>query len=227
MKIEAGEQARKTMIRIYLVHEMELINNVICTALESQTDIKVVGSTTSVSQAHQDIKNGAVDVVLASNRLPEQGPIRLLRKLREDSLDINLIVIGMTETRQQVLHFLEQGASGYVTKDSTIDDMVAAIRLANQGKVEVPPEINTAIIHRLREYSRIFMRLETSVLESAQLTDRELEVLDLLGQNYTNTQIADTLVIQVGTVKNHVHSILSKLNVSSRREAAHYLALLD
>lgn len=206
---------------------MELMNNILATAIKSQADIEVVGSATCVSQAYDEIKQGEIDVILVSNHLPDQGPIRLLKNLREVCPDINLIVIGMTESRQQVLHYLEMGASGYVTRDSTVEDMIAAIRLAKQGKVEVPPEINFAIIDRLREYARIFMSLEASVAKNAQLTDRELEVLELLGQNFTNHQIAEALVIQVGTVKNHVHSILTKLNVSSRREAANYLVLLD
>lgn len=72
----------------------------------------------------------------------------------------------------------------------------------------------------------MFADLETGVIESADLTSREVEVLELLGQNLTNQEIAERLVIEVGTVKNHVHSILNKLDVSTRDEAATYLALI-
>jgi DNA-binding NarL/FixJ family response regulator len=72
----------------------------------------------------------------------------------------------------------------------------------------------------------MFADLETGIVENAGLTPRELEVLELLGQNLTNQEIAEHLVIEVGTVKNHVHSILDKLNVNTRDEAATYLALI-
>ncbi len=122
------------MIRVFIVHEMELINNVIATAIESRSDIEVIGSATGVYQTCQAIEGQDIDVILASIRLPDPGAIPLLKLLREENPDINLIVLGMTETRQQVLHFLEKGASGYITGDSTIEDMIAAIRLAYQAR---------------------------------------------------------------------------------------------
>ena len=79
----------------------------------------------------------------------------------------------------------------------------------------------------VKRYQGMFADLEIGVVESADLTPRELEVLELLGQNMTNHEIAEHLVIEVGTVKNHVHSILNKLNVNTRSEAAAYLALIN
>jgi DNA-binding NarL/FixJ family response regulator len=76
-------------------------------------------------------------------------------------------------------------------------------------------------------YAQLFLEIETGVHDSANLTPREREILDLIAQGLTNQQIADRLVIEVGTVKNHVHSILQKLDVSSREDAAAYLAFLD
>ena len=81
-------------------------------------------------------------------------------------------------------------------------------------------------MERLSEYAQMFANLETGIIEEAGLTPRELAVLKLLGENYTNQQISEELIIEVGTVKNHVHSILSKLNVNTRDEAATYLALI-
>ena len=214
------------MIHVFLVHEMALMNNVLSSALEDQADIRVVGSATTVEDALEKIQYEAVDVILASSGLPNQGSIQLIEKVREENPKVELVVIGVMETRERVLHYVEAGASGYVSKDSTIEEMIEAIKLADQDKAVVPPEIAGALMDRLSEYAQIFADLEMGVIESAGLTDRELEVLDLLGKNLTNNQIASELVIEVGTVKNHVHSILSKLNVTSRSEAATYLALI-
>lgn len=214
------------MIRVFLLHEMRLMCNVLASALEDESDIEIVGSATSFDDALEIIAHTDVDVILTSSKLPDQGSIRLIHKVQEINSSIDLIVIGLTETRERVLHYVEAGASGYVSKDSSIGDMISAIRLAQQGKAAVPPAITAALIERLTEYAQIFADLEMGVVESAGLTERELEVLGLLGKNMTNSEIADELVIEVGTVKNHVHSILNKLNVSSRSEAATYLALI-
>jgi DNA-binding NarL/FixJ family response regulator len=214
------------MIHVFLVHEIPLMSNVLASALEDESDIQIVGSTTSVEAAIEKIKNEDVDVILASSRLPDQGSIRLINQMNEIDPSLDLVVIGVTENRQKVLNYVEAGASGYVSRESTIEDMIDAIRLAQQGKAIVPPHITAALMERLSEYAQIFSDLEMGVIESAGLTNRELEVLDLLGKNMTNKEIAEELVIELGTVKNHVHNILKKLNVTSRTEAATYLALI-
>lgn len=214
------------MINVFLVHEMLLMTSVLSSTLEDEPDINIVGSATTVEDAIDKIKHKEVDVILASSKLPGQGSIQLISQINKDDPQVDLVVIGVTETREKVLHYVEAGASAYVGENSTIDDMVTAIRMAKEGKADVPPDITAALMERLAEYAQIFSDLEIGVIESAGLTDRELEVLELLGKNMTNYEIADKLVIEVGTVKNHVHNILNKLNVTSRNEAATYLALI-
>jgi DNA-binding NarL/FixJ family response regulator len=214
------------MINILLVNETRLMCNVLASALEDAEDIQVIGCTTTVEEAFGKIKLDGVDVVLASTRLPDQGTFKLLELIREEEPSIDLVVIGVTETKERILQYVEAGASGFVAKNSTLEEMLKAIRLAHQGKAIIPPSITAALMERLAEYAEIFSDLEMGVIDSAGLTDRELEVLELLGKNKTNSEIAEELFIEVGTVKNHVHSILNKLNVSSRSEAATYLALI-
>ena len=214
------------MINVFLVHEMPLMSSVLSSTLEDEQDINVVGTAKTADEAIEKIKQADVDVILASSHLPDQGSIRMITQINEQNPEVDLVVIGVTETRQKVLHYVEAGASAYVGEDSTIEDMISAIRMAEQGKAIVPPDITSALMDRLAEYAQIFSDLEIGVIESAGLTDRELEVLELLGKNMTNYEIAEALVIEVGTVKNHVHNILNKLNVTSRNEAATYLALI-
>jgi two-component system NarL family response regulator len=214
------------MIRVFIVHEMPLMTNIVSSALEDEPDIKITGCATTVEEAIENIEQNDIDVILASSHLPDQGSIRLIHKMNEIDPSLDLVVVGVTETKERVLHYVEAGASGYVTRDSTIEDMVSSIRLAQQDKAVAPPEITAALMDRLSEYAQLFSDLEMGVIESAGLTERELEVLALLGKNMTNKEIADELFIEVGTVKNHVHNILNKLNVTSRSEAATYLALI-
>jgi DNA-binding NarL/FixJ family response regulator len=214
------------MIHVLLVNEIRLMCNVLNAALEDEPDIKVVGCATSYNEALEILNRSDVDVVLVSTRLPDRGALRLTETITSDQPTTDVVVLGVTEKKERVLQYVEAGAVGYILKDDTVDDMVAAIQAAQQGKALVSPEIAGALMERVSELASMFADLETGVIESAGLTTRELEVLELLGQNMTNQEIADQLVIEVGTVKNHVHSILSKLNVNTRDEAATYLALI-
>lgn len=214
------------MINILLVNEMRLLCNVLSAALEDESDICVVGCATTVQDALEKVRQLEIDIVLVSTRLPENGAMRLLESLTTADPAIDVLVLGVTEKKERVLRFVEAGASGYVTKDSSVDDLVNTIQATHQGKALASPQITAALMDRLSTYAQIFADLETGVVSEANLTSREMDVLELLGKNLSNQEIADELVIEVGTVKNHVHSILSKLNVSTREEAATYLALI-
>jgi DNA-binding NarL/FixJ family response regulator len=101
-----------------------------------------------------------------------------------------------------------------------------AVRLAQRGEAQISTKVAAAILERLSKMTRVFSRVDTFILENNRLTQRELEVLGFISQGFTNQEIASQLVVEVGTVKNHVHSIIKKLNVSNREEAATYLALM-
>lgn len=214
------------MIQVLLVNEIRLMCNVLTAALKDEPNIRVVGCATSVDEAILRLEREQVDVVLISTRLPDQGAIRLTRIVTDIQPDIDVLVLGVTENKDHVLQYVEAGADGYILKDDTVEDLVEAIHAAQEGKALVSPKIAGALMERVSELADMFANLETGVVENAGLTARELEVLELLGKNMTNQEIADELVIEVGTVKNHVHSILNKLDVNSRNQAATYLALI-
>lgn len=138
-----------------------------------------------------------------------------------------ILVIGLRESEQAILKYVEAGVDGYVLRDNSVDTLLQKIRAAAQGRALVSPDIAHAIMSRLTELAQLFSRVETALDDPVELTPREQEVLDLVGEGLTNRQIADRLYIEVGTVKNHVHNILQKLEVSSREDAAAYLALIE
>ena len=151
------------MINVFLVHEMPLMSSVLASTLEDEPDINVVGYATTAVEAIEKIVQEEVDVILTSSRLPDRGSIRLLKQINEKDPSLDLIVIGVTETREKVLHYIEVGASAYVGEDSTIEEMLSAIRMAEEGKALVPPEITAALMDRLAEYAQIFSDLEIGV----------------------------------------------------------------
>jgi two-component system NarL family response regulator len=213
-------------IRILLVNEFRLIGNVIVAALEDETDIHVVGCVTTPKEALEIVQENDVDVALVSTRLSEEGAINLTRAITDFAPSTKVLALGLTEEKQRVLRYVEAGATGYILKDDSLDDLIETVRAAQEGKVFVSPQIAAAMMERLSDLAQIFSSVENNVADTPGLTSRELEVLELIGKDFTNQKIADHLVIEIGTVNNHVHSILDKLNVGSRGEAAAYLAFI-
>jgi len=213
-------------INLLLVNETRLMGNVIAAALEGEPDINIVGCVISMEDAMKIVRENEVDVALVSTRLPDLGALKLTNAITDLKPSTKVLALGLTEEKQHVLRYVEAGATGYVLKDDSLEDLIETIRAAQDGKVFVSPQIAAAIMERLSGLARIFSNVENNITNTTDLTARELEVLKLISEGRTNQQIAEQLVIEIGTVKNHVHNILDKLNVSSRRKAAAYLALI-
>jgi len=219
-------EQHRDRINLLLVNETRLMGNVIAAALEGEPDINIVGCVISMEDAMKIVRENEVDVALVSTRLPDLGALKLTNAITDLKPSTKVLALGLTEEKQHVLRYVEAGATGYVLKDDSLEDLIETIRAAQDGKVFVSPQIAAAIMERLSGLARIFSDVENNITNTTDLTARELEVLKLISEGRTNQQIAEQLVIEIGTVKNHVHNILDKLNVSSRREAAAYLALI-
>jgi two-component system, NarL family, nitrate/nitrite response regulator NarL len=213
-------------INVLLVHEIRLMCNIIAAALDDEPDIKVVGSATTIEEVLNLIDNNEVDVALVSTHLPDHGALKLTAEISKRAPSTKVLALGLSENKERVLRYVEAGAAGYVLQDDSLQDMIETVRAAQQGKVSVSPEIAAAMMKRLSDLAQMFADVDSRIADNAGLTERELEVLKLIGEGLTNKGISQQLVIELGTVKNHVHSILEKLDVSNRGEAAAYLAFI-
>jgi DNA-binding NarL/FixJ family response regulator len=212
------------MIRVLIVNSSRLMCNVLASTLEDEPDITVVGCATTadeaLAQAHQ------CDVMILSPRLPPEGSaLELTRGVSGMDASAKVLVMGLTESKEQVLKYVEAGAVGYLLQDDSVDDLLEHVRAAYRDRALVSPEIAAALMTRIAELTQLVSDAQPEVQELADLTPREREILDLIGQGLSNQEIASRLVIEVGTVKNHVHSVLQKLNVSSRQDAAAFVTL--
>jgi DNA-binding NarL/FixJ family response regulator len=199
-------------------------------ALEGEPDIQIVGSATTVDGALELAQSGNCDVVLVRNNLPNEGALELVQALRDATSSVKVLITGVAEQEEVILRFIEAGAVGYVLSNETVTRLVEKIYAAHQGEALVSPEIAGALISRIAELTEVhpIPEYRYRLDQVADLTPREQEVLDLIGEGLSNQEIADCLVIEVGTVKNHVHSILQKLDVGDRDDAAtHWQAIQD
>lgn len=210
------------MIRVLLINEIPLTCNVITAVLDAEPDMTVVGCATTASEALAQAND--CDVTLISTNMGNPGSLELVRRLKEAVPSAKVLVLGLTESEEQILPFVQAGAAGYILPEDSVDDLIARIRMASEGQALISPRIATALMTRLNQWAQRIR--DTAGTDNVYLTPREWEVLELIQQGHTNHEIAAGLDIEVGTVKNHVHNILRKLDVTSREDAAAYAALL-
>jgi DNA-binding NarL/FixJ family response regulator len=210
------------MIRVLLVSEIQLTCNVITAVLEDEEDMAVIGCSTTANGALARAHD--CDIVLVSTNLGNPGSLELVRQLKERAPEVKALMLGLTESEEQVLPYIQAGAAGYVLPEDSVEDLIARIRIAYEDRALISPKIAAALMTRLNEWAQRVQ--DGTVGTSVDLTPREWQVLKLIQQGYTNQEIAEELVIEIGTVKNHVHNILRKLDVNSREDAAAYVALV-
>jgi len=210
------------MIGVLLVNRSRLICSVMTAALEGEPDIQVVGSATSVDEAFNLARSGNCDVVLVRNNLPNDGALELTQALRGDVSSLRVLITGVAEQEEIILRYIEAGAAGYVLSNESLTELMENIRAVHRGEALVSPEIAGTLVSHIAKLTEVrpIPEYRYRLDQVADLTPREQEVLDLIGEGLSNQEIADRLVIEVGTAKNHVHSILQKLDASDRHDAA-------
>jgi len=195
-----------------LVDDHNVVRSGLATFLKAYDDLELVGEAKNGLEALNLCHIKKPDVILMDLMMPEMDGIAATRAILAGYPEIRIIAMTSFEEEELVQGVLAAGAMGYLLKNVTADDLAKAIRDAVSGRSTLSPEAATALIHATRPTKQPLY----------DLTEREREVLNLVVQGQSNQQIADAMVITVATVKAHVSSILSKLQVSSRTEAIAY-----
>ncbi len=212
------------MIRVLLINQVGFVGNMIAAVLDDEEDIEVVGLASSLDEALEQAPMRC-DVALINTALVNEGALKITRALVQADPSVKVLVMGLTETEGEVLPYVDAGAAGYILKDDSVDDLLNRVRAAYHDSALVSPKIAAALMSRLTQLAQMFSDVE-AVYYTPSLTPREEEVLELIGQGLTNQEIAARLFIETGTVKNHVHSVLKKLDVNSRHDAAAILSVV-
>lgn len=206
------------MTRVVIVEEVGLVSQCLQHVLEGEPNLTVVGRASGV-QAALELFDQA-DVALINSSLSDDGAATLLRHVRDSQLNIKPIVTNVIESEQCVLRYIEHGAAGYVPQDASVSDVVRIIQAVNADQALLSPRMAASLMARMVTLTQMRGAPQSNQNAFDTLTSREREVLTLIHQGMSNAEIADHLIIELGTVKNHVHSVLKKLGVSSRRSAA-------
>ena len=199
-------------IQVMLVDDHNVVRSGLATFLKAYDDLELVGEARNGLEAIQLCSKHTPDVILMDLMMPEMDGIAATRAILADHPEIKIIAMTSFEEEQLVQGVLAAGAISYLIKNVTSDELAKAIRDAASGRSTLSPEAARVLIQATRPTPQPLF----------DLTEREKEVLNLVVQGQSNQQIADALVISLATVKAHISSILSKLQVSSRAEASAY-----
>lgn len=217
------------MIRVLVVDEVRLMAHVAASVLKNEPDIEVIGCAATAEEALKLAQD--CDIVLLSISLPNHTALELTSTLVKTYPKLKVIVTGVVESEEVILPFIEAGVAGYVLKDDSVDKLLDTIRAVSSGEAAISPAMAAALMARLTELAELAKSVgdeaTPSLVPVPDLTPREREVLDLIALGLSNSEIAARLTLELGTVKNHVHHILEKLNVSSRADAVAYLAAVE
>jgi len=215
------------MIRVMIAHQTRLIGSIIASVLSEEDDVYVVGLASDKEEVLDKLKRSNTNMVLVAATLPNDGALEITKAVAEADPTVKVLVIGMPESESMILQYVMAGAAGYVLQDVPVEQLLDNLRAVHDDKALVSPQVAATLMNQVAELARISSQHELDPEAVAELTPRERDVLNLIGQELTNQEIAEELVIEVGTVKNHVHNILGKLDVSSREEAAAFLPYVN
>ena len=203
------------MISVCLVDDQTLVRQGIRSLLELSDSIKVIAEASDGAEAVDLIPKVKPDVVLLDMRMPRMSGLDVLRALHGRGELPPTIILTTFDDDQMVLAGLKAGARGYLLKDVSLEQLVEAVKTVADGGSLVRPAVTERLLSGLEHMQNKFASLE----EPDPLTDRETEILRLMAGGYSNKEVANSLGVAEGTVKNHVSNILSKLGVRDRTRA--------
>ena len=205
-------------IKILLVDDQPLFREGLRTLLSVHLDFEVVGEAGNGGEAIKLARSLLPLVVLMDLQMPVLDGVAATRRLHEEQPDCRVIVLTTFDDDEMVFDGLRAGAVGYLLKDAPSEKLAEAIRVAARGETFLQPSVAAKVVAEFARLSRKTVTTVNPVIEP--LSEREIEILRLIAQGASNREIAGTLFLAEGTVKNHVTSILGKLEARDRTQAA-------
>jgi DNA-binding NarL/FixJ family response regulator len=207
-------------IRILLADQHALFREAVRSGLEAEPDFQVIGEARNGPEAVAEAERSLPDVAIIDADLPITNGVHTTSLIKEQAPHCRVLLLSANEDYRSLAEVLDAGASGYLTKEAPLADLIQAVRAVYEGDTLVPPRmlgpLLTTLLRRKKEQDHAHHRI-------AQLTRREREVLALLAEGADNEGIARALVISPQTARTHIQNILGKLAVHSRLEAAAFV----
>ncbi|MFE8947898.1 response regulator [Streptomyces sp. NPDC007856] len=201
-------------IRIVLADDQQLVRSGLRVLMADHPDLEVVGEAATGEEAVQRVRETGPDVVVMDIRMPGMDGIEATRRITAGDASARVLILTTFDEDDHVYGALRAGASGFAVKDMALDDILGAIRVVAAGDALIAPSVTRRLIADFVEHRAAAPRHPARLPEG--ITEREREVLTLVGRGRSNTEIAQDLFITVATAKSHVSRLLSKLDARDR-----------
>jgi DNA-binding NarL/FixJ family response regulator len=218
--VKTPMEANDDAIRVVIVDDHELFRKGLQMVLEAEADIEVVGEASDGNEAIQKAEETSPDVVLMDVRMPKRSGIDATRTIKDTLPSTKILMLTISDEEADLYEAIKAGASGYLLKEISIEEVADAVRAVQQGQSLISPSMASKLLNEFA--AMVKRRDERAQVPGPRLTERELEVLKLVAKGLNNRDIGQELFISENTVKNHVRNILEKLHLHSRMEAVVY-----
>ena len=207
-------------IRVVIAHGVRVLREGLAALLQQWPELAVVDITLGVEAHEYHKNNGLIDLVLLDVAWEDTAVADKIKEAKSRYGGAKVIAMGVSDSPSEILACIEAGALAYTSQDSSLQQLVDTIRMVHIGQATCPPDISALLFERIALLKGQLRPAEDDRL--SKLTPRELETLQLVSVGLSNREIATHLTLELQTIKNYVHSILEKLRVNNRREAAIY-----
>jgi DNA-binding NarL/FixJ family response regulator len=215
-----AERRTGETIRVIVADDHALFRRGLDMVLESEDDIAVVAEAADGQEAIDLSVKLMPDLVLMDVRMPARGGIEATQAIKDALPHVKILMLTISDEEEDLYEAIKAGASGYLLKEISIEEVADAIRRVHAGQSLISPSMASKLLNEFAAMAR--KDEEKQQMPAPRLTDREMEVLTLVAQGLNNRDIAKELFISENTVKNHVRNILEKLHLHSRMEAVVY-----
>ena len=209
-------ERRAGPISLVLIDDNRLLREGIASMLHEQPGFRVLAASADIDEALEQVRGAKPDVVLIDFGLADHDSLALTEQVRLEVPEAGVIIMGLLPAQEDVAAFVRAGARGFIMKDASFEDFFATIRAVADGEEILPAELTNSLFSQI--VANVSSEHRARLADEVRMTNRELEVIALLGEGLSNKEIATRLNIAVHTVKSHVHNVLEKLALHSRLE---------
>ena len=206
-------------IHILLIEDNRLLRDGIASMLKKQTDMRVVATVSNGKNILGLMDKNKPDIVLLDIELRSQNSLHIVKLIRQNFLEIKIIVMDLIPLQEDVMEFVQAGVSGFILKNANIAEFLTTIRSIFQGNKVLPSNLTDSLFSQIVE-GAITHTKPCAIIESVRMTKREKQVIELIVDSASNKEIAQKLNLSTYTVKSHVHNILEKLALHTRIQIA-------
>jgi two-component system nitrate/nitrite response regulator NarL len=216
-------QRDPAVVRVLLVDDQPLFRTAISSLINAQDDFTVVGEAENGLQAIERAHELTPDLVVMDVEMPVMNGVEATKLLTEQMPGIRIVMLTVSDAEEHVFDAVRNGASGYLLKDLRPDQLYDMLRSVMRGETPISPGVAGLLLSEVRSGNFTHADAAGKAESGPPITQRELEILQLVAEGLSNKQIGRRLSITEGTVKNHVHNALEKLHLDNRIQAASYI----